>query len=233
MTSKFYIYTTQPIQEFEQDVTKYITTIQELSKNKYDNILIIIGGSLWDHKQNYDSICNDIRLSLQKYKKGNNLIINIDGNNDKFEIKESLNNTYIHLKIFLSYDLNCPFNIELFKFIDKYLEENTKIYLINSVFEYGIVIKCENQISNIFKKYKNYTNFNLLNFVNFPTTELYTKYQCLLIISNLQVNNNYEFTIWKKIYKSMYKTNYRDDIKSNNLKTITYNDFIYYCFNSI
>ena len=33
---------------------------------------------------------------------------------------DNKNNTYIHLKIFLSHEINCPFIIKLFKLIDNF-----------------------------------------------------------------------------------------------------------------
>lgn len=229
--SKFYIYTSHPLQEFEQDTEICINTLRDISKNNYDNILIIIGGSLWNYNDEYDILCKNLRLSLQNYAKGKNLIINLDGDVDNFKINDNLNNTYIHLKIFLSYDLNCPFNIELFKFINKYLESKTNIYVINSVFEYSCIISCKKQINNVFKGYINTDNFHLLNVVVFPTNDDKSKYESSIILSNLILNNPYEFKIWKELYRYKFGDDYNKDIRSNNLKTITYNDFLLYYFN--
>mgnify|MGYP001230264426 CR=1 FL=1 len=224
--SKFYIYTTHPRQAFEQDVSDYIDILNTISQNSYNNIMIIIGGSYWNYNQKYDIICKNIRTSLENYGDGKNLIVNIDGDNDRFTPKNNENNTYIHLKLFLGYEINCPFTIELFKFIDNYLQINTKICIINSVFEYGSIITSKIEVSQIFNKYKNTNNIKILNVVNFPSTELNSRYDISLIITNLLVNYQNEFIFWKKIYKNITGKDYKRDIKHNNLKLITFDTFL-------
>lgn len=226
--SKFYIYTTHPRQEFEQDVSNYIDILNTISQNSYDNIMIIIGGSYWNYNPEYDLKCKNLRMSLEKYVEGKNLIINIDGDNDKFTPKNNKKNTYIHIKVFLSYNINCPFIIELFKFIDNYLENNTKICIVNSVFEYGSIIGSKTEVSEIFNKYKNSENIKILNVVNFPSTELNTRYDISLIITNLVSNYKNEFIFWKKIYEIINGKDYKRDIKRNNLKLITFDTFLMY-----
>ena len=229
--SKFYVYTTYPKQEMEQEADEQIEILNRLSQNSYDNILIIIGGSYWEFNKEYDIICKNLRMSLENYVDGKNLIINIDGDNDKLETVDNKNNTYIHLKIFLSYDQNCPFINKLFNFIDYYLEKNTKICIINSVFEYCSIISSKYEISKIFNKYNKISNIRLLNFVNFPSSQLDTKYNISLIILNLLTNYKKEFIFWKKIYKIIYRKDYKEDIKYENLKLITFDTFLMYYFN--
>ena len=229
--SKFYVYTTYPRQEMEQEATKQIEILNRLSTNYYDNILIIIGGSYWEFNREYDIICKNLRMSLENYVDGKNLIINIDGDNDKLTPIDNENNTYIHLKIFLSYDKNCPFIIKLFNFIDTFLEKNSKICIINSVFEYSSIISTKYEISKIFNKYNKKNNIILLNFVNFPSSQLNTKYNISLTIVNLLTNYKNEFIFWKKIYKTIYRKDYKEDIKCENLKLITFDTFLMYYFN--
>ena len=228
--SKFYVYTTYPKQEMEQDVSDHIDILNTISQNSYDNILIIIGGSCWNYNLEYDSKCKKLRMSLQNYVEGKNLIINIDGDNDKFTPEDNNNNTYIHLKLFLSYDLECPLIIKLFDFIDTYLEYNTKICIINSVFEYSSIISAKYEITKVFRKYKKNKNISILNFVNFPSSELNTKFNISLIITNLISNYKKEFCLWKKIYMIVYGKDYKDDIKCENLKLITFDTFLMYYF---
>jgi hypothetical protein len=228
--SKFYIYTSRPRQEMEQSVSNYINILNCISKNSYDNIMIIIGGSYWNYNPEYDLKCKNLRMSLEKYVEGRNLIINIDGNNDKFTPKNNEYNTYIHLKVFLSFDINCPFIIELFKFIANYLDTGTKICIINSVFEYGSIIESKIEVSQIFNKYKNSNNIKILNIVNFPSSELNSRYDISLIIINLLSNYKNEFIFWKKIYEIINSRDYKKDIKCNNLRLITFDTFLMYYF---
>lgn len=230
LISKFNIYTTYPIQEFQQDVTDYIKILNDINKNEYDNILIIIGGSYWNHNKKYDIQCKNLRMSLENNIEGKNLIINIDGDIDHLTPKNNENNTYVHLKLFLSYDLDCPFIIKLFEFIDKYLELGTKICIINSVFEYNIIISSKYEIINIFTKYKNVNNIKLLNFVNFPSSDIHNKYNCSYILSNLVFNYKNEFNEWKQIYEYVYNKDYKEDMKCNNLRLITFDTFLLYIF---
>ena len=229
--SKFYVYTTYPKQEMEQETGEQIELLNRLSQNSYDNILIIIGGSYWEFNEEYDIICKNLRMSLENYVDGKNLIINIDGDKDKLKTVDNENNTYIHLKIFLSYDQNCPFITKLFNFIDGFLEKNTKICILNSVFEYGSIISSKYEISKIFNKYNKVNNIRLLNFVNFPSSNLNTKYEISLTIVNLLTNYKKEFIFWKKIYKKIYRKDYKEDIKCENLKLITFDTFLMYYFN--
>jgi hypothetical protein len=231
--SKFYVYTTRPRQEFEQDVSDYINTINDIIKNHYDNIMIIIGGSYWNYDPKYDIICKNMRLSLENYVNGKNLIINIDGDIDRFNPKNNENNTYIHLKLFISYNLDCPFIIELFKFIDNYLRHGTKIYIINSVFEYGSIISSKSEIIKVFEKYQKIDNIKLLNFVTFPSTEIMTKYECALTLTHLINSYKNEFIYWKKIYTIVYGKDYKDAIKCSNLRIITFDTFLMYYFDLI
>tara|TARA_Y100000590_G_scaffold80432_1_gene89312 strand:+ start:2463 stop:3188 length:726 start_codon:yes stop_codon:yes gene_type:complete len=226
--SKFYIYTTYPRQEFEQDVSNEINILDSISQNSYDNIMIIIGGAYWNYNPKYDTICKNIRMSLENYVDKKNLIINIDGDKDRFTPKNNEKNTYIHLKLFLSHETNCPFIIELFKFIDNYLSSGCKICIINSVFEYGSIIGSKTEVSEIFNKYKNRDNIKILNVVNFPSTELNTRYDISLIITNLVSNYKNEFIFWKKIYEIINGKDYKEDIKCNNIKLITFDTFLMY-----
>ena len=83
--SKFYVYTTYPRQEFEQDVTDYIEILNRLSQNSYNNIHDYYWWLLLEFNEEYDTICKNIRTSLENYVDGKNLIINIDGDNDRFK----------------------------------------------------------------------------------------------------------------------------------------------------
>ena len=228
--SKFYIYTSHPRQEMEQDVSDYIDILNCISKNSYDNLMIIIGGSYWNYNPEYDLKCKNLRMSLEKYVEGQNLIINIDGDNDRFTPRNNDKNTYIHLKVFLSYDINCPFITELFKFIDNYLDAGTKICIINSVFEYGSIISSKFEIKKMFDKYKKIKNISILNFINFPSNEINTRYDISLIITNLLSNYKNEFIFWKKLYMIIYGKDYKEDIKYENLKLITFDTFLMYYF---
>lgn len=233
--SKFYIYTTHPLQEFEQSPDNSIQILDNITSNtnnNYDNILIIIGGSCWNHNQKYDIICKNVRMSLENYVDGKNLIINIDGVTDKLKPKDNKNNKYIHLDIFLSYDENCPFIIKLFEFINTFLERNTKICIINSVFEYSNIISSKFEISNIFNRYNKNKNIKVINIVNFPSNELNSRYDISVIILRLISNYKKEFMFWKKIYSKIYGKDYMEDIKCNNLRLITFDTFLLYFFNS-
>ena len=228
LTSKYFNYTTFPIQESLQCTDDYTQKLLELKDNNFNNILIIIGGSYHNEKYEYDEICKNMRLLLENYVDGNNLIINIDGEIDKLNPKNNNNNTYVHLKLFLSEYEDCPFNIELIKFIDNFLEKKSKIFIINSIFEYRRVIFSHIKIMNIFKKYNDNDNIKIVNYIKFPSSTIHNKTDCSFIVSKMISGYNDEFEQWKKLYNEIYSSNYKDDIKCNNLRNITFDIFLIY-----
>jgi hypothetical protein len=226
--SSYYNYTSIPFIEIQQDVANQINILKMISKDDYDNIMIIIGGSYWDYDKKFNIICKEIRYSLQNYKEGNNLIINIDGDDDLMKPCDNDCNKYIHLKLYLSHREDCPFNFELYKFIEHYLESNTNIYIINSVFQYSSLAFSNKNVIKVFKKYKNY--IKIINYTSLPSNK-YNNYYNASILTKLVTCYKKEYNYWKKVYQLKYDSDFKNDNKCNNLKIVTFDDILIYLFN--
>lgn len=226
--SSYYNYTSIPLVEIQQDVTNQINILNMISKDDYDNIMIIIGGSYWNYDKKFNMICKNMRYSLQNYKDGNNLIINIDGDDDLMKPRDNDCNKYIHLKLYLSHREDCPFNIELYKFIELYLESNTNIYIVNSVFQYSSSVFSNKNAIKIFKKYKN--DIKIINYTSLPSNE-YNNYYNDSILTKLVSNYKKEYNYWKKVYQLKYGSDFKNDNKCNSLNIITFDDILIYLLN--
>ena len=230
--SPFFVYTVKPREvSYNNNLKKNIDHLYTL-KNSYEIIVFIIGGSCHNSNEEYDKLCKKIRLSIPSCRDEKILVVNIDGDKDHYNPTNTKNTTFTHIQIFLSFSDTCPFNIELLKFIKESYEKDTKIFIINSVFEYYGNRNCGiKEIVSIFDRLDK-NKVEIINYVSFPNKSL-SKNECGFILSNLLKNYKKEFIYWKAIYKLLYNVNYKDHInlKSNNLKEITFDTYLMYVFN--